>query len=71
VSRTPPTAADMLSFVDSEDLFHAHTMQATGLTDFGDPSYREGMRVALKAFDTEAKLHDAGRAAARTAPRAK
>jgi len=32
-------------------------MQATGLNDFGAPSYREGMRVALKALDSEAALN--------------
>ena len=40
-------------------------MRATRLSDFGDPSCRDGMRVALKALDREAKLHEAGRAAVR------
>ena len=40
-------------------------MQATGLRDFGDPSYREALHVVLEAYDHEARFHDAGRAAAR------
>lgn len=53
------------SFVESEELFHERAIRAAGLSDFGDPSYREGMRVALRALDTEARLHEAGRASVR------
>ncbi len=55
----------MTSFTDSEDVLHEEAMQATGLSDFGDPSYREALRVVLQAYDHEARFHDAGRAAAR------
>lgn len=57
--------SDTLSFVESEQIFHERAMQATGRSDFGEPSYRNGMRVALEALDQEAKLHAAGRQAVR------
>src|SRR5215831_21384950 len=38
----------------------------TGLTDFGDPFFREPMRVLLDAFETEAQLTMLGRVIART-----
>jgi len=52
-------------FADSEDALHEEAARATGLDDFGDPSYREALRVVLRAYDEEARFHDAGRAAAR------
>jgi hypothetical protein len=52
-------------FVDAEDALHEEAARATGLGDFGDPSYREALRVVLHAYDDEARFHDAGRAAAR------
>ena len=55
----------MTSFADSEDALHAEAVQATGLRDFGDPSYREALRLVLQAYDHEARFHDAGRTAAR------
>lgn len=36
----------------------------TGLTDFGDPTYRDGLDVFVDALDNEADLNDIGRAAA-------
>ena len=53
------------SFVDSEQLFHDQAIQRAGSDDFGDPSYLEGLRILLKAYDTEAKLNDFGRGAVR------
>ena len=54
-----------MSFIASEDALHEEAMRLTGHTDFGDPSYREALRVVLRAYDAEARFHDAGRAAAR------
>jgi hypothetical protein len=53
------------SFSESEDALHEEAIQATGCEDFGDPSYREALRVVLDAYDRDARFHDAGRAAAR------
>jgi hypothetical protein len=38
----------------------------TGLSDFGDPFFREPLRVLLDAFETEAELNMLGRVIART-----
>lgn len=54
-----------LSFVKAEEPLHELAMRATGLSDFGDPGYRHGMRVALRAFDEEARMHPPGREAVR------
>jgi Sulfotransferase family len=40
-------------------------MQETGLRDFGEDSYREPLRVLLRAYDTEAELTIVGRLAVR------
>lgn len=55
----------MISFVESEQLFHEFAIGTAGCDDFGEPSYLDGMRVALRALDTEAKLHEGGRQAMR------
>ena len=55
----------MATFAASEDALQEEAMAATGLTDFGDASYREALGVVLRAYDDEARFHDAGRAAAR------
>lgn len=55
----------MERFATSEEALHEEAAQATGCRDFGDPSYREALRVVLQAYDEEARFHDAGRAAAR------
>jgi hypothetical protein len=34
----------------------------TGLTDFGEDSFREGLEILLSALQGEARLHDRGRA---------
>ena len=53
------------SFSASEAALHEEAVRAAGSEDFGDPSYREALRVVLAAYDREAKFHDAGRGAAR------
>jgi len=55
------------SFVQSEQALHDEAIRDTGLDDFGDPSYLDGLRRVLDAYDREAKFHDAGRAMARAA----
>ncbi len=47
--------------VESEDALHEMARKATGLDDFGDPSYQEGLRVLLRAYDREARLTPFGR----------
>jgi hypothetical protein len=39
--------------------------RATGLSDFGDPGFREGLRVLLETYEKTADFNDEGRAAAR------
>jgi hypothetical protein len=53
-------------FVESIDALHAKAAAAAGVTapadgDFGDPSYREGLRVLCEAYDRESKLTPFGR----------
>jgi len=57
------TRDDPLS-LDPEALM-AEASRRTGLTDFGDASFRAPMRGLLRAMDEEAELHAAGRAAQR------
>jgi hypothetical protein len=52
-------------FADLEGALHAAARQQTGLDDFGDPSYLEGLRVILRAYDHEARFSDTGRQLAR------
>ena len=54
-------------FVQSEQALHDEAMRDTGFDDFGDPSYLDGLRRVLDAYDHEAKFHDSGRAATRMA----
>ncbi len=53
------------SFVADAAAIHDEAVRAAGSDDFGDASYRDGLTVLLDAYDREAKLHDAGRAATR------
>ena len=46
-----------------EQLFHDVAVRATGLSDFGDPSYREGLRRLLYSYDHEARFHTQGKLA--------
>lgn len=45
--------------LNSEALLAAATEQ-TGLSDFGDPSFREGLNILVNALNTEAGLTEAG-----------
>lgn len=42
------------------DALEAAAVEATGLTDFGDPSYRTGLGVLVASLDAEARLHEVG-----------
>lgn len=52
-------------FAESEDELHDEAAEIVGDDDFGDPSYLEGLRVLLHAYDGEARLNDYGHDAAR------
>lgn len=45
---------------DLEDELHRDAVRATGLEDFGEPDYRAGLRVLLRAFDTDTQLTEVG-----------
>lgn len=55
------------SFAKSELALHEEAMRETGLDDFGDPSYLDGLRRVLDGYDCEAKLHEQGRMITRMA----
>lgn len=40
----------------SEDELHEAAISQTGFDDFGDPAYRQGLRILLEAFETDADL---------------
>jgi hypothetical protein len=67
VTRSDPgsSEAPALSFVDLEPVLHEEAIAAAGCDDFGDPSYREGLRAVLEAFDRDARFHRRGRRLAR------
>jgi hypothetical protein len=48
-------------FEDLEDELHRAAVEATRLEDFGDPAYSSGLRVLLRAFDTDPQLTEIGR----------
>jgi hypothetical protein len=48
-------------FVDAEELLHEMAVAAVGFEDFGDQDYRVGLRVLLKAIDTDLELNDVSR----------
>lgn len=52
-------------FAESEGALHEEARRAAGCDAFGDPSYLEGLRVLLRAYDEEANFTTHGRAAAR------
>jgi len=52
-------------FAESEEALHEAAAEIVGSDDFGDPSYLEGLRVLLDAYDQEARLNDTGRMLAR------
>jgi hypothetical protein len=45
----------------SEDGLLADARESTGLDDFGDESFREGLRVLLETYETTANLSEGGR----------
>jgi hypothetical protein len=47
--------------LDPDALEKAALVQATGLKDFGDPSYRKGLELLCDSLNNEAKLSDFGR----------
>lgn len=49
------------SFVDAEEELLAAARKATGLSDFGEGIWREGLRVLLRCYDEEARLTPFGR----------
>ena len=59
------TAGVPIVGLDAPALFD-RARRLTGLSDFGDPFFREPLRVLLDAFDTEAELTTLGRVIART-----
>jgi hypothetical protein len=48
-------------FADSEAALLASAAKATGLSDFGEGTWREGLRVLLHCYDEEAQLTPFGR----------
>jgi hypothetical protein len=53
--------ADPESFTDMIDALHEDARKSTGLDDFGDPSYREGLEVLLASLDEDENLSPLGR----------
>ena len=51
----------MARFADMEGALHQEAARLAGWDDFGDPSYLEGLRVLLRAYDEEARLTQVGR----------
>ncbi len=52
------------NFCKAEQSLHQQATMATGLEDFGNNKYLEGLRILLKAYDNEAQFSDMGRFAA-------
>lgn len=44
----------------TEDQLHEAAIQIAGFEDFGDPTYLQGLRVLLRAFDTDLQLTETG-----------
>ncbi len=53
--------AGTTGLVGSTDSLHEAAAKAVGYDDFGDPSYRQGFDVLVRAYDEEAKLTPFGR----------
>ncbi len=51
----------MNGFRDAEEALHHEARLASGLDDFGDHEYREGLRALLASLDEEARLNPVGR----------
>ncbi len=58
VSSASPVSLDELDLL-------AEAEKATGLSDFGDPSFREGLRALLTMYETTARLTPRGRKSTR------
>ncbi len=52
-------------FAGSEQVLMAEAAASTGLSDFGDTHFVEGLKTLLRAYDEEARLNDFGRMAVR------
>jgi Ni/Co efflux regulator RcnB len=50
------------SFETSLEALHEEARTSTGLDDFGDPSYREGLEILLASLDEDENLSPLGRA---------
>lgn len=50
----------MTTFRDAESALHDAARAATGLDDFGDDGYLEGLRVLLGSLDDDARLNEVG-----------
>lgn len=48
-------------FAAAEDALHETAMEMSGLTDFGQPGYRQGLRVLLEALDSDCPMTEYGR----------
>src|ERR1700756_2701838 len=57
----PRTKELPAKFVDAEDLLHERAAAQAGFDDFGDHDYLAGLRVLLKAIDTDLELTPAAR----------
>ncbi|NND66489.1 MAG: sulfotransferase, partial [Halioglobus sp.] len=49
--------------MDSADRLEQKAREATGLSDFGEPSYREGLTLLLDSAARDANFNETGRAA--------
>lgn len=54
-------AQGKVGLVQSADALHEAARRGAGCDDFGDPSYLEGFRVLLEAYDRESRLTEVGR----------
>lgn len=48
-------------FTDAEQQLHDEAIAATGLEDFGDQAYRDGLQLLLRCYDNEAQFSESGR----------
>ena len=48
-------------FADAEEMLHQAAVAQVGFADFGEKDYLTGLRVLLKAIDTDLVLNDAAR----------
>ena len=54
-----------MTFVSEEGALHERACEATGLSDFGDTAYLDGLRTLLKSLDEDAQLTPIGEFALR------